>query len=129
MSGLEFLQKLARQAHEATGNGSIPSFKQSLLWDLLDGDLPSTGFDPSSSLVASGGQQIETQHLAPLHEPASVPSRECSNDLIGSAGYQTLQPPAFFQNSTQNNDIFSDIDFAIFSRLEAQSGLNLQGGL
>ncbi|PLB53074.1 hypothetical protein P170DRAFT_507782 [Aspergillus steynii IBT 23096] len=129
VNGLEFLQSLARQFHETTGNQGIPSFKQSLLWDLLDSDIPSTGFDAASYSVTPSGQRIETQHLAPLHEPSSVPDREYPNDMIGSAGYQTLQSPIFFPSSTLNNDLFSDIDLSIFSRLKAQSNFNLHGVL
>lgn len=129
MNGLELLQSLARQIHETTGHRGIPSFKQSLLWDLLDSDLTNTEFDASSYLVASSGQHIETQHLAPLHEPSSVPDREYSDNMLGSAGYQSLQSPGFFPNSTLSNDLFSDIDLSIFSRLEAQSSFNMHGRL
>ena len=129
MSGLEFIQTLARQAHETTGNRGIPSLKQSLLWDLLDSDLPGSDFDPSTYLVAPSGQRVETQHLAPLHEPSSVPDGGYSDDYLGSAEYQALQSPIFFPTSTLNNDLFSDIDLSIFSRVEGQSSLNLHGGL
>ncbi|RAL10692.1 fungal specific transcription factor domain-containing protein [Aspergillus homomorphus CBS 101889] len=94
---LAYLQSLSAQG---IGASSIPPFKWSAMWDLLDPNSPHSSVEESHLAFVPGGQQIATQHLVPLRESPEedvLPPSEWTN----SDFFSLLDVPYFGQSSSQ----------------------------
>ncbi|PYH49448.1 uncharacterized protein BP01DRAFT_379016 [Aspergillus saccharolyticus JOP 1030-1] len=112
---LGYLQSLL--STQGTGTSSIPPFKWSAMWDLLDPHPPHNSVEKCHSGFVPGGQPLSTQYLVPLRE--SSPDR--------SASWQ--DDPVLPSSEWNNSDLFNLLDIPYFGSGLSQPGLEWPGEL